>query len=90
MNFLVTLNQLEDSFKAVMLSLKNQIDMHYDEVRKIARQAKVVYDNFDEIVTDAAKTAASEAAQMAVTEIKSEVDNIYGCANVYATAVLTE
>ena len=90
MNFLVTLNQMQDSFKAVMWSLKNQIDIHYDEVRRIARQAVVVYNNFDTIATEAAEQAANEASQKTIDKIKGEFDGIYGAANVVATAVLTE
>ena len=97
MNFLVTLNQMNESFEAVMLSLKNQIDMHYDEVRKIAKKAEETFDNFDAAVTAASEKAANEASQKAVAEINEEFNeivrefnSIYGTANVFATAVLTE
>lgn len=90
MEYIVTKKQMDDSFEAVMVSLKNQIDMHYDEVRTIAKQAEETLNNFDETVVEASENAANQASQMAVAEIKSEFDGIYGAANVFATAVLTE
>lgn len=87
MDYLVTINQMDDSFRAVMQSLKNQIEIHYDEVRKVAKKADAIFNDIETI----AQEVSTKTAELTSKEIYNNVNTVYGAANVMAIdAQLTE
>lgn len=76
MDYLVTMNQMDDSFKAVMQSLKNQIEIHYDEVRRVAKEAEAILDRLDAI--------AQEVAEETVKQTYNSINAMCSTANVMA------